>query len=771
MKKSLIVFMSLFTTILLQAQIMITEISYNPPESGQDSLEYIELFNPTNSNISIKDWLINDAVSIVFPDTFIKANSYLVICINAQAFESTFGFNAIQWENGALLNSGEIISLKDNSGAIIDSVRFSDTGGWPDEPDGNGSSLELCRTTVDNSLVEYWKAATRLIGIVINGRELRGSPGIANNVACADITIDVMDFSYKPSTVEILVGQHVEWKNINGRHNVNGTKIVYPNNPEGFYSGTPITGPWTFIKRFDKEGDYDFRDDQNPTTMTGKIKVKKLDPFFPSYPIGLVSSVKVDGTADSLNVRCTLEGIVHGINFRPTGLQFTLIDDFNDGINVFSTSQNFGYTVQEGDKLRIKGIIAQFNGLIEILPDSISIISTNQTLKNIINVTALNENTESQFVRLRNVSLVNPLQWNKNPIGFTVRVTDGTNNFDVRIDNDCDLVSKEAPAGKFDITGLGYQNDGTAPYNEGYLLYPRSTSDINPYVPSNKFYNKLDISKVRNVKATGELDSLNVRCELRGIVYGIDYDGGTGMQFTIIDNTSGITVFNTGKIINYKATEGDEVIVQGRIDQFNGQAEIIPDTIILVDEKNTLKNPRTVMQLDETTESDLIRLVDYTIVDLADWKGNGSSFNVRIQSGLLSYIMRIDDNTDLSTIMPTGNKVTVTGLGNQFDQSLPYTEGYQIWPRYKSDVSFTTSVDNGEKTDKAYIIPNPSQNYFAIQNSNHSYTRIQIFNTEGKNCMSIAYQQVVEHSLAPGMYIVKLEHENGHDIIKLSVQQ
>ncbi|NOT38646.1 MAG: T9SS type A sorting domain-containing protein, partial [Saprospiraceae bacterium] len=752
------------------SQIIITEINYNPPETGQDTLEYIEFHNTSLSTISIKDWVINDAVGIVFPDTTIKANGYLVICNNANAFESTYGFKAIQWENGALLNSGELISLKDNSGTIIDSVRFSDTNGWPTDPDGNGSSLELCRITVDNSLSEYWKSATRLIGIVINSKELRGSPGIANNVACADVTIDVMDFSFKPANIEILIGQHVEWKNISGRHNVNGRTLTFPNNPEDFYSGTPMTGNWTYIKRFDKEGNYDYRDDLNTSSMTGKIKVKKLDPLFPTYPVGLITTVKSDGVADSLNVRCSLEGIVHGINFRPSGLQFTLMDDFSDGINVFSTSTNLGYTVTEGDKIRVKGIIAQFNGLLEIIPDSLTILATNQQLKNIINVTALNENTESQFIRIRNVSLLNPVQWTKNPIGFTVKVTDGTNNFDVRIDNDCDLVSKDAPAGKFDITGIGYQNDGTSPFTEGYLLYPRYTSDINPYIPSNKFYQKLDISKARSIKTSGELDSLNVRCELRGIVYGIDYDGGPGLQFTIIDNTAGITVFNTGKILNYKPTEGDEIIVQGRIDQFNGQAEILPDTIILVKEKNTLKNPRTVNLLDESTESDLIRLVDYTISDISEWKGNGSSFNVRIINGMNNYIMRIDDNTDLSNTMPGGNKVTVIGLGNQFDQSLPYTEGYQIWPRYKSDVSFTTDIDNESVQKDLAIIPNPSQNYFTILNEKHRYSNIEIYNTDGILCDTQVYQKTISHTLKPGLYFLRLLHENGHDTIKFLTQ-
>ena len=45
MKKSLLLLLFFSTLQLVNAQVVITEIMYNPPESGQDSLEYIELYN------------------------------------------------------------------------------------------------------------------------------------------------------------------------------------------------------------------------------------------------------------------------------------------------------------------------------------------------------------------------------------------------------------------------------------------------------------------------------------------------------------------------------------------------------------------------------------------------------------------------------------------------------------------------------------------------------------------------------------------------------
>ncbi|MEO6189836.1 MAG: lamin tail domain-containing protein [Saprospiraceae bacterium] len=753
----------------LSAQIIINEINYNPPESGQDQLEFIELYNPSIINVNIKDWVIDDAVNMIFPDTTIKSNGYLVICVNDLTFDSIYGFKSLKWDGGALRNDSEIITLKDQDGNVVDSVRYSDSGGWPSGPDGNGSSLELCRFNVDNYGSEYWKSAATLIGKKVNGFELRGSPGKPNIVPCSDASIDVKDFSFNPSNIEIFVGQHIEWSNITGKHNVNGGKDIFPANPEGFKNGPPATGNWTYIKRFDIEGDYTYRDDQNPS-VTGKIKVRKIDPLYPSYPIGLVTSVNPEGVVDSSNVRCTLEGVVYGINFRPAGLQFTLIDNFNDGIVVFHTNRNFSYTVKEGDRIKVKGSITQLNGLAEIIVDTINVIGTNNPLANVQVVTGLSENTESQLIKLKNVYLVAPIQWTNNPLGFTVKVTDGINNYDVRIDNDCELVSKEVPAGKFDLTGIGYQNDITSPFNDGYQLYPRYTSDINPYLPLNKYYNKLDIVKVKTIKATGELDSIKVKCELRGIVYGIDFDGSPGIQFTMIDKTAGITVFHGMKSHNYKVTEGDEVIVQGIIDQFNGQAQIVPDTIILLNEKNTLTPARVVTTFDESIESALIKLEDVSIIDPLEWLGNGNSFNVRLSNGIKEFIMRIDNDCDLSKTLPKGKQITVTGIGNQFDGTIPFTEGYQIWPRYAKDIDFI-SESFSETTEKGIIIfPNPVKNVLSIVNLNAlSFERIQILNINGSVLKEMPFESKIEVSLQPGIYILRLIGTNSSRNIKFLV--
>jgi hypothetical protein len=90
---------------------------------------------------------------------------------------------------------------------------------------------------------------------------------------------------------------------------------------------------------------------------------------------------------------------VHGPNFNSAGVQFTLIDE-TDGIAVFASIEDFGYTVVEGDEVVVGGLIAQFMGLTQIYPDYIKFNSTGNELETPLLITELEEDNESHMVRI-----------------------------------------------------------------------------------------------------------------------------------------------------------------------------------------------------------------------------------------------------------------------------------------------------------------------------------------------------------------------------------
>ncbi|MBX2927287.1 MAG: lamin tail domain-containing protein [Saprospiraceae bacterium] len=264
-------------------------------------------------------------------------------------------------------------------------------------------------------------------------------------------------------------------------------------------------------------------------------------PSYPPYPIGVVTTSDGNGVADSLNVLCQLQGIVYGINLRTTGLQFTIIDGANDGIGVFSTSATFGYTVLEGDEVIIRGRVTQFNGLTQILPDTVLRVSQGNALFSPTTTVQLDESTESQLVRLENLSIVNPAQWTNLGTGFNVDVTNGTNTFQMRVVSTSNVFGTTPPAGAFNLTGLGGQFDTSLPYTEGYQIFPRYLDDFEPISSASNIIQKQEIILSPNpgkgqitVSSTQPFEAIRVTNSAGQIVFFTFFDP---VQQTLIDTS------------------------------------------------------------------------------------------------------------------------------------------------------------------------------------------------------------------------------------------
>lgn len=248
---------------------------------------------------------------------------------------------------------------------------------------------------------------------------------------------------------------------------------------------------------------------------TGELTINILDndAAIEVLTIAEAAEIDEDGVIVNDNLECEIRGIVHGVNMRPGGLQFTLIDD-TDGIGVFSSSENFGYTVLEGDSVHIVGTLGQFNGLAQINVSAVDYISSDNEIDQPLVVTELNEDTESHVIKLECVSIIDPSEWSPGGSGFTVTVTDGTNEYDVRIDADVELFNEPAPQGSFDIAGIGGQFDSSSPYDSGYQLLPRYNADLTPGPVATFTYagdadgTTLDLSddQTVNMSATADLE-------------------------------------------------------------------------------------------------------------------------------------------------------------------------------------------------------------------------------------------------------------------------
>lgn len=428
----------------------------------------------------------SDGVEFTFPAVAASAGSYLYLTNVQVEFSAFFGFDADFVDDASnssvSINGDDAVELFRN-GEVVDVFGEIDVDGsgqpweyldgWVYRVNGTGpdgstfvpsnwiyGGIDALEGGMTNSTVANpFPAGTY---------DPSGSGALAANddVAVTDVntpvTIDVLGNDFLPGALE---SQDIVASPANGTVQINmDNTITYT--PDQDFCGTD---------------EFAYEICAGGACQSAGVNVTINCPvFYPDYTIGQVTTINADGEVDSLGVSCRLRGIVYGVNLSSGGLQFTIIDGNNDGIGVFS-GQNLGYTVQEGDEVVVEGVIGQFNGLTQIEPDRVQLASTGNTLVTPQTVTALGEGTESQLVRLENVSLVNPMDWSTGGSGFNVDVTDGTNTYAVRIDNNVDLFTLPAPTGTFSVTGIGGQFDSSLPYDEGYQLLPRYMADIDPY--------------------------------------------------------------------------------------------------------------------------------------------------------------------------------------------------------------------------------------------------------------------------------------------------
>lgn len=515
MKKSFFsLLLSLGCLYSLQAQVVISEIMYNPPESGTDSLEYLEIVNIGNNTIDISGWSFTQGIAYTFPQgTVIPATGFLVIAKSASAFQSVFGVApSLVWVTpDALTNGGEDLELRDESGNVIDYVDYKNALPWPPDANGLGGSLVLCDFTADNSLPANWQTATTGTGVIINNNEVKANPFAAsgcmgnNQIAAVDDNFSVPatgatslpvqgnDLIVSPITTFVITVAPTQ-----GSATISGNTISYqPNN--GY------CGPDQFT--------YQICDNNGCDEAVVTLNVK----CYSVETIGAVTGEEQDGTASSLNMDVELTGVVYGVNIRPINggqpsLLFTIIDGSGDGIAVSSLGGTYGYDVVEKDRITVRGTITQFNGQTEIRPDTIIKISANNSLLAPSVVTNLSEATESKLVKINGLHFVDPTEWTTGmgSSGFNVRVVANSNPLDtilLRIDRDVETYNAALPGEPFDLTGIGGQFDASNPYTSGYQILPRYNPDISTIMIGTQ---EVDFSHLVSVSPNPAVDFVQI---------------------------------------------------------------------------------------------------------------------------------------------------------------------------------------------------------------------------------------------------------------------
>jgi PKD repeat protein len=230
-----------FHAVLSPGQV-ITEIMYNPPESGTDSLEYVELANPGSQALNMAGFHFSSGIGFTFPGFILLPGQCIVLAADSAAVMATLGCFAFEYA-GALSNSGEALVLRDADGTVVDSVFYEDSPPWPVQPDGTGPSLRFCHPEEDNSLPDGWSVSDEFLAVNAAGDSIWGSPG----GGC--ILLPVPDFT--ADTTILAIGGTVLFTDLSS--NEPGEWVwTFPGGSPGAFNGKnppPVT--------YDDPGSYD----------------------------------------------------------------------------------------------------------------------------------------------------------------------------------------------------------------------------------------------------------------------------------------------------------------------------------------------------------------------------------------------------------------------------------------------------------------------------------------------------------------------------------
>jgi hypothetical protein len=149
------------------AGMVINEINYNSSASF-DPGDWVELFNNSAAPIDLSGWSFEDSGSAwtVPAGTIVPAGGFLVLAEDLNQFTTAYGggMGALGDLGFGFSGGGELLSLRNDAGALIDEVNYDDSSPWPTGPDGNGPTLELIDPNLDNNAGANWRASAAVGG-------------------------------------------------------------------------------------------------------------------------------------------------------------------------------------------------------------------------------------------------------------------------------------------------------------------------------------------------------------------------------------------------------------------------------------------------------------------------------------------------------------------------------------------------------------------------------------------------------------------------------
>ena len=333
-------------------------------------------------------------------------------------------------------------------------------------------------------------------------------------------------------------------------------------------------------------------------------------------------------------------------------------------------------------------------------------------------------------------------------------------------------------------TKIPAQNHGT-PFSYRFLV---SDKDTIPHVFKSSYHNiligKTPLQIAGTVDDSGCLVYENFRVYVTGVVTAGSGTFAEGHHNDYIQDKSGaINIYSTqadGLIVTIN--QGDSIGVWGKLVQYTGRSEIMPDSIVIMKSNVKEINPKYLYSsdIDEDYEGYLVRVGQGR---LSNWTENqDTSFFAQLEAENGLFQIYINRYTDIDGMVNPGLIDSLEGIVFQNDPNPPYSEGYYIMPRSRKDIYYHTITPVAEQEPPLRFhlysnYPNPFNPETVIRYqvgaNNHSpvHVDLSVYNILGQKVRTLVsgkkhaglYQVLFQSGNLPsGLYLYRIKTDTGY---------
>ncbi|MCL2064149.1 MAG: hypothetical protein FWG98_07235 [Candidatus Cloacimonetes bacterium] len=209
-------------------------------------------------------------------------------------------------------------------------------------------------------------------------------------------------------------------------------------------------------------------------------------------------------------------------------------------------------------------------------------------------------------------------------------------------------------------------------------------------------------------------------------------------DFFLQDATGGVGVYTT--VAGFTdAVEGEEYVVEGVLEQFNGRLQILHSTATLPTifsithiPLGTIPQPEpftntinyfTTYSTAENYEGSLIEIKDVELAPNITWPTSGGTVSVNLTDGTGTIALRVVPS--MFSAEPSF-PADIVAILSQFSNSLPHHDGYQLFVRNSDDITSTTPPPPFVEAIFSRIdsLSELTQGYYVITNSENVYAMV-----------------------------------------------